>query len=185
MAKQLTCVILAAGKGTRLKRKVAKPILPLLGKCLIDYVIRPVSQLKLSIDYSVIVGHQKEEIKSYLAESNFEFINQDLQLGTGHALQEFVKQTSLDNENILVLCADTPLINSSVLDLFINDFEQSNLMASVLGFEADNPFGYGRIKESDKGIQIIEEKDASDEERKISLVNSEFIFLKNHFLKKN
>ena len=186
MAKQLTCVILAAGKGTRLKRKDAKPLLPLLGKSLIDYVLLPVNQLSCSVDFSVIVGHQKEQIKNYLNEkNNFEFIDQDQQLGTGHALQEFAKQTQLSNENILVLCADTPLINQDILENFISDFEESNVQASVLGFNARNPFGYGRIKTFNNGVSIIEEKEASSEEKKINLVNSGIYLFKKSFLVEN
>ena len=190
MNKKISIVILAAGKGTRLGVETPKPLVSFQQTNLIHQVITEIIKLKnhAQIKLSVILGHQKEMVQDYLNKNfndlNLEFVYQDKQLGTGHAVSEFINQTKSDSDEVMILCADTPLITKSSLTSLIDFKNNSNLNACGLSFIAKNPQGYGRIKRvsPDRGISIIEEKDASAEERKINEVNSGIYLVDQSYL---
>ncbi len=192
MSDSINMVILAAGQGTRLKLDIAKPLCPLNGKKLVDYAIKGIFEfstnlaLKSSLDF--VVGHKKEDVQGYL-ESTYQdkqlsFVVQDQQLGTGHALKCYFDScpTAWDNEYTLVSCADTPLINAYVFEKLLNHLKTENLSAVCASFITDNPRGYGRIVTGEgQGFKIVEEKDATDSEKKITEVNSGvYIFKTKH-----
>ena len=163
------CVILAAGKGSRLKCGVPKPLLSINGKPLLQYVVEA-SRFKENVSVSLVLGHEGEKIESVFKSSTEEVVWQDQQLGTGHALKCFLEQSSVLADNILVLCADTPLLDGELLKRFYTDFFDKNLNASCISFNADDPSGYGRVVKLSKGLKIVEEKDADPSQKKITTV---------------
>ena len=176
------CVILAAGKGSRLKCGVPKPLLSINGKPLLQYVVEA-SRFKENVSVSLVLGHEGEKIESVFKSSTEEVVWQDQQLGTGHALKCFLEQSSVLADNILVLCADTPLLDGELLKRFYTDFFDKNLNASCISFNADDPSGYGRVVKLSKGLKIVEEKDADPSQKKITTVNSGIYLFKKDFLK--
>jgi len=187
--------ILAAGKGTRLKLDEPKALAPLLGKKMIDFTLDSLEELKsvssnILFDIGIVVGHEKEKIMSHLDEndSGFHIAYQQEQLGTGHALQCFLKELPAlyKSDYLIVTCADTPLITSDIYSKMIETLqEKSELNALSISFAAKNPYGYGRIKRGDVGFQIIEEADASVSEQLIKEVNSGLYIFKTSYLKKH
>ncbi len=195
MSDQINAVILAAGKGTRLKIETAKPLCPAGGKTLIDYVLAGLEgfsfKLGKAISYNMVVGYEKEKVKTYVQESypklDFSFAAQEQQLGTGHAVKTFFDAypDAWKNEYTLVVCADTPLITPEAYQQLWEGLKETDADAICASFHAKFPRGYGRIERHEDGFNIIEEKDASEEQKKISEVNSGlYIFrtkhIKNH-----
>jgi len=193
MSDIINTVILAAGKGTRLKLDIAKPLCQSRGKKLVDYVLEGVSEFSLTTDlevnYHFIVGYKGEEVKSYVeskhSEKNIQYVEQKEQLGTGHALKIFFEndKTASKSKYTIVVCADTPLISPSTYKKMLDIIDQNNLDAVCASFTAKNPMGYGRIiKGKEKGFKIREEKDASAEEKKIQEVNSGLYIFKTDYI---
>ncbi len=187
MSDKINIVLLAAGKGTRLNIDIAKPLCPANGKTLVDYVIEELAEIEIEKKLYVVVGHKAENVETHICE-NFpnldkKFILQKEQLGTGHAVKTFLDESpeAKDAEFTIVVCADTPLIKKNTYDQLINKIKNDDLQAVCATFKLANPTGYGRIVHADKGFKIIEEKDASDEIKKINEVNSGlYIFKTEH-----
>ena len=179
---QITAVILAAGKGSRLKCDTPKPLLPIGGKML-DFVLNSTSSLS-NLTTSLVLGHEKELIESAYREVVDEIVWQKEQKGTGHAIMSFMDQTKLDSDLILVLCADTPLLTKDVIQDFYDHMSSNSLDACVMSFRAENPFGYGRIQKCDPGLEIVEEKDATEVQRSITEVNSGIYLFRKSYLEK-
>nr|MBP9095721.1 NTP transferase domain-containing protein [Ignavibacteria bacterium] len=185
--KKLATVILAAGKGKRMRNPdKSKVMFPLKGKPMIQHVV----ELALKIHSEkiiLIVGHQKQTVMDFITEAfkdnmdKISFASQDEQLGTGHA----VMQTKPDLENFegdtLILSGDVPLLRFETVDKFLNFHNANGFSASLLSANFDNPFGYGRIVRDNDGnfIDIVEEKDADDEVKKISEINSGIYIVDN------
>lgn len=184
-------VILAAGQGTRLKVDIAKPMAPLRGKKLIDY------PLQTAIDFlrdegpgriGVVLGHKREEVQAYLEQSykdqNLTYANQTQQNGTADAIKAYLRDCSWSNqcEYTLVLCADTPLLTQDIFKTLMKRIQDENLEAVAASFITPEPKGYGRILRHESGFKIVEEKDASPEQRKIQEVNSGLYLLKTQYL---
>ena len=195
MDDKINTVILAAGKGTRLKVNIPKPLCPILGRTLIDFVIDNLknftSDNNVDNHIGLVVGHEKEKVTKYV-DDNFEelgksFSWQKEQLGTGHALQSFFKDNpnAWNNKFTLVVCADTPLIDKDIYSKIFKKIREDNIDAVCASFMTENPNGYGRIVKGEKGFKIVEEKDASDKEREITEVNSGLYIFRTEFLKQN
>ena len=192
MKAEVNVIILAAGKGTRLGVDTPKPLLRFQGVTLIHQVLTQVLELSslVELTISIVVGHQKEAVKSYISKHfsniNVEFINQDKQLGTGHAVSEFFSQTKLNSNMVMILCADTPLVSMDVFSRLIEFKNQKKLSSSGLSFIATNPYGYGRVKRVNNkiGVSIIEEKDASEADKKIVEVNSGVYLVDREYLER-
>jgi len=166
-------VILAAGKGTRMYSDLPKVLHPLGGKPMVKHVIDTCKELGAE-NIHLIYGHGADEMKLALADEPVHWIEQKEQLGTGHALAQaspFFK----DDEQILVLYADTPLIKPATLRMLL-DTQPTNVKGiSLLTVKLDNPTGYGRIirnKFNGRISAIVEEKDATESEKKITEVNT-------------
>ncbi|MAW06713.1 MAG: UDP-N-acetylglucosamine diphosphorylase/glucosamine-1-phosphate N-acetyltransferase [Halobacteriovoraceae bacterium] len=121
-------------------------------------------------------------IESAFKSSTDEVVWQHQQLGTGHALKCFLDQTTVPADNLLVLCADTPLLDGKLLKRFYADFFDRKLNASCISFNTGDPTGYGRVVKLSKGLKIVEEKDADPLQKKISMVNSGIYLFKKDFL---
>ncbi len=184
MTDKLSIVILAAGKGTRLKLKFPKPLAPLENKTLVDYVVDAAKDLG---DISLVVGHQGELLKEHFKNSNFHYVDQTEQLGTGHAVKMYFDQTKNadDYKYTMIACADTPLITDNVLKELIDEIKADDLDAIAATFNDKDPTGYGRIVRGEKGFKIVEQKDASSEELLINEVNAALYVFKTKYLKEH
>ncbi len=196
MSDSVNIVFLAAGKGTRLKVDIAKPLIELLGAPLVDYVIDGIEEFEekenLQTKYGFVVGYKKDEVESFvrqrLPQDKIEFAHQVEQLGTGHALKTYFDSnpSGYEQEYTLVVCADTPLIREDVYEKLYSDLKKSKADAVCASFHTDNPSGYGRIvKNSGLGFKIVEEKDATEVERKITEVNSGLYIFKTSHIKEH
>ena len=192
MADSFGIVILAAGKGTRLKMDVPKALCPIQGRTLVDCVLENLRKFEnlagIKAETSLVVGHRKEEVQQAVSEKwqNVSFAWQKEQKGTAHALQTYFEQINgaWKKDFTLVVCADTPLITEEEYTKLYETFSSSKELEAVAAvFETPNPFGYGRIVQGDKGFSIIEEKDASEAVRKITTVNSGLYLFKTKHIK--
>ena len=192
MKQDITCVILAAGKGTRLKLSTPKALLTVCGSKMVDYAVNTCSEFVNKCDLSgvvsIIVGHKKESVIEHIklyGNDQLEFIHQEQQNGTGHAVKEFCSQTKSESDYVLIMCVDTPLVDSKIVESFYHNFKQSQADASVATFVASSPTGYGRIvkQESCRGFRIVEEQDADNEIKKITKVNSGLYLFRRDYLK--
>jgi bifunctional UDP-N-acetylglucosamine pyrophosphorylase/glucosamine-1-phosphate N-acetyltransferase len=184
--------ILAAGKGTRLKIERPKVLCPALGRALVDHVVdatlKFADEVKIPSHLTAIVGHKKEEVEAHL-KANFKapisFAWQREQRGTGDALRSYFSENSANEkyEYTFVVCADTPLVTAETyLRLWQEMQSQSQLQAVAGTFMTPAPHGYGRIIRGKKGFRIVEEKDATPEERETQEVNSGFYLIRTSFL---
>jgi bifunctional UDP-N-acetylglucosamine pyrophosphorylase/glucosamine-1-phosphate N-acetyltransferase len=167
---KLKVIILAAGKGTRMRSEKPKVLFKVAGKPMIDYVIKVAEALSKEI--VVVVGNQSEKVVEHLNGKDIVFIEQQVQKGTGHAVM-CAKDTFKDFDGkVLILCGDMPLITYDTLKKFIENSMESEL--SFISVKTDNPTGYGRVvRGADKKVlKIVEEKDANENEKKISEINT-------------
>lgn len=168
-------VILAAGEGKRMKTKHSKVLHEVCGSALIDWVFDAVEKVG-STKNIVVVGHKAEEVKEHLGDSAV-YALQAEQLGTGHAVQMAVD--FLTEEDTLVTCGDMPLLNADSLKEAYEMHKASGNSITLFTASVANPFGYGRIiRDGDNVSRIVEEKDATDDEKKITEINSGTYFFK-------
>lgn len=185
----LDVLILAAGLGTRMKSEKAKVLHKLGGKPLIAHVCRTASSLDPRKIY-VVVGHQADEVKAaVLLELNgekVEFAYQNQQLGTGHAVNSAREFLQNENSTLLVLSGDVPMIKAQTLAALVQQHHTHRgrgAACTILTVKLDDPTGYGRIARNDLGFdRIVEQKDASEEERKIKEINSGIYCFDTHLL---
>ena len=165
-------VILAAGKGTRMKSDLPKVLHKVAGISMLEHVFRSVNAINPEKTVTV-VGHKAELVEQVLA-GQTEFVRQTEQLGTGHAV--LMSEPVLENlaGQTLVIAGDTPLITGESLKNLIDFHINHKNVATILTAEADNPFGYGRIVRNQHGevLKIVEQKDASDFEQQIKEINT-------------
>ena len=155
-------LILAAGQGTRMKSRKPKVLHPLCGKSLIAHVLDKLADLNLARTF-VVVGHRAVE-----------FVEQQPQQGTGHALMVSAPQLESLSGSLLVLYGDTPLVSSHMLSQLLETREAAKADQVLLTAEYEEPFGYGRIVREPDGTLagIVEEKDATPEQRIIREINT-------------
>lgn len=178
--QQTSIVILAAGKGTRMKSNIPKVLHKICGKEMLYYIVR--ESLKLSDDVSVVLGFQAEQIKNAMKQyfgDTINFISQDLENypGTGGALMQYKPK----NKKVLVLNGDMPLVNDKEIQKLI--LQDSQITMSVI--DKKNTNGYGRVVIKDNEVlKIVEEKDASDEILSLSTLNAGVYSFDSEILKK-
>ena len=180
----IATIILAAGKGTRMKSDLVKVLHSLLGLPMLSYTIDlSLNEIK-SKKTIVVVGHQADQIKERFKDTRIQFTLQEEQLGTGHAVLQAIPFLQKFNGTVLILCGDVPLVRGETLRSFINHFWENESTLSVLTAVVEHPLGYGRILRSREGWleKIVEEKDASEEERMIREINTGIFCVKAPFL---
>lgn len=165
-------VVLAAGKGTRMKSKLYKVLHKVCGKAMVEHVVDAARELNPA-KIVTIVGHGAEDVEKVLAGKS-EFAFQEKQLGTGHAVM-MASDLLADKEGAtLVVTGDTPLFTSETFAKLFKYHAESENAATVLTAEAPNPFGYGRIIRDDQGnvLRIVEQKDGNPDELKVKEINT-------------
>ena len=167
-------VILAAGKGTRMKSNTPKVLHEIYGKTLLGYVLDNVKNI--TSENFVIVGHCAEEVEAYVKNNytNSKTVLQSPQLGTGHAVSMVCPYLNNYEGLVLILCGDTPLITEDTLKKFVEYHNSVNSDLTVMSTLFDDPTNYGRIiREADNTLKcIVEEKDATHEQKKVKEVNA-------------
>jgi len=165
-------VVLAAGRGTRMKSKLYKVLHPIAGCPMVQHVIDRLKCLHLN-ELITVVGHGAEKVMEHIGEEST-FVTQEEQLGTGHAVLQ-AEDILRDKEGTtIVVCGDTPLLTKETLEALFAHHEQVGAKATVLTAKAPNPSGYGRVirNENNNVERIVEHKDASADELKIDEINT-------------
>ncbi|MFT6790845.1 MAG: bifunctional UDP-N-acetylglucosamine pyrophosphorylase/glucosamine-1-phosphate N-acetyltransferase [Cellvibrionaceae bacterium] len=179
----LDIIVLAAGRGTRMKSDLPKVLHPIAGRPMLVHVLDALEPFRDRAIH-LVVGHGSELLKKTLGDDPpINFIEQQQQLGTGHAVQQVISALETA-ETVLILYGDVPLIQTHTLEQLVQKVNKSAL--SLLTVTLDNPNGYGRIIRDSKGSvkAIAEQKDASDEQRKIREVNTGIMAVNGRQLKR-
>lgn len=165
-------VILAGGQGKRMKADMPKPLFKVLGEPMLEWVISACEEANVS-DICVIKGFMGEMIDNYLG-GRYRTALQAERLGTGHAVMQAIPFLNEDKSgHTLVLCGDAPFIDADTLSNALAAHIEQNNAVTVITAELENPFGYGRIIRTETGISgIVEQKDASEEQKAVREVNS-------------
>lgn len=169
-------IILAAGKGTRMKSELPKVLHSIFDKPLLGYVLDAAKDSGL-VDYSyVIVGHKSEQVEKYLSENyaSAKSILQSPQLGTGHAVSMALPYMEDFAGEVIILCGDTPLIKPETLKALVESHRSNKSDITVMSAIFENPTNYGRIVRNSDGSlnSIVEEKDATLEQKQIKEINA-------------
>jgi len=175
-------VVLAAGRSTRFKTQKSKQLYPICGQAMVVYPLRVLESL--SIPISLVLGYQRDEIRHEVEREGVKdvaFVVQEEQKGTGHALA--CTQHTWDKEHLLVLNGDTPLITKDLLVKMINEHCAKDAAITFLTTTVDNPTGYGRVITENGTVRIVEEKDCTPEQRKVTTVNAGFYIMKTSFVR--
>src|SRR5690625_2976265 len=165
-------IILAAGKGTRMKSKLHKMLHSVVGRPMIQHVIEQLQSIQLD-EMATVVGYGAEEVTQRIGHES-KYVTQEEQLGTGHAVLQ--AETLLGNVDgtTIVVCGDTPLITKETYQALIDHHEKVGSKGTVLTAKAPNPTGYGRVIRNDKNQveRIVEHKDATEQERLVDEINT-------------
>jgi UDP-N-acetylglucosamine diphosphorylase/glucosamine-1-phosphate N-acetyltransferase len=176
-------LILAAGKGTRMKSDLAKVLHILNGKPLLHYSLEAAKEAGAEKIVAVI-GHQADRIRDEFVNSGCLFVEQKPQLGTGHAVLRS-KDLLADYEGLtVILCGDVPLLKATTIKSLIDNHLTAKAVVSVLTTIPPPPHAYGRIVKDDKGniLKIVEHKDATESEKKIGEINTGIYCVDTQFL---
>ncbi|MBB6177765.1 MULTISPECIES: bifunctional UDP-N-acetylglucosamine diphosphorylase/glucosamine-1-phosphate N-acetyltransferase GlmU [Anoxybacillus] len=165
-------IILAAGQGTRMRSKLYKVLHPVCGKPMVQHVVDAISTLHVD-RLITVVGFGAERVKEQLGNQS-EYVIQEQQLGTAHAVMQAAPHLADKDGVTLVVCGDTPLITSETMEALLHHHLQTKAKATILTALAEDPTGYGRIVRNKDGHveKIVEHKDATEEERKIREINT-------------
>lgn len=169
-------IILAAGKGTRMKSDTPKVLHTIFDKTLVGYVIDAVNNTGLADENFVIVGHQAERVEEYINKNydNAKCVLQSPQLGTGHAVSMALPYLKDFDGEVIILCGDTPLITSETIKEFVEYHRKNKSDLTVMSAIFENPTNYGRIIRNQDGSlnSIVEEKDATPEQKAVKEINA-------------
>jgi len=166
-------LVLAAGLGTRMKSSRAKVLHEVMQKPMILHVMDTIKNLSLNYTF-VIVGYQKEKVAELLSGYHATCITQEKQLGTGHAVLCAEKELTSIGGRVLILSGDVPLIRDETLQAMLAEHAQNKPVLSLMTTSLDDPTNYGRIVRSNQGklLGIVEEKDATNEQKEIREINA-------------
>jgi len=182
MQPSMTAVVLAAGKGTRMKSARAKVLHEVFFRPMIHHVLLAVDEANID-RCAVIVGHQRQEVLETLASFPVTPVIQEEQLGTGHAVL-CAEAACGHTDQVMILCGDTPLIQAATLRAMIAAHREQKAALTLMTTLLDQPFGYGRILSDAQGtvLAIVEEKDATEEQRRIKEINAGIYLAERRFL---
>ena len=167
---KLKTLILAAGKGTRMKSELPKVLHKVNGMPMIEKIMKILEGLKPE-ENILILGHKKELVAAALGE--IEYVVQEEQLGTGHAIMMAEEKLKGYDGDVMVVCGDTPLLKEETLAKLWEKHRNTGAATTVLSSIYENPFGYGRIVKEDGSVKaIVEQKDATPEQAAIKEVNA-------------
>lgn len=178
----LDIVILAAGKGTRMKSSKPKVMQEFVGQSFLQRVINTAKELDPN-KIIPIIGYKADEIKNYFLNQQLNFVIQKEQLGTGHAVMQAINE--ITSQLTLILYGDVPLINHELLLRLIDASKKTGI--GLVTFDKNKPTGFGRIVRDDnkqKIIKIVEEKDCDHEQKKINEINTGIMCVQSDHLKK-
>ena len=169
---KLKAVILAAGKGTRMKSDLPKVVHTIDGKCLVDYAIEAAKGAGAD-EVCLVVGYKSDVVKESIQNKDVTFVMQDEQLGTGHAVK-CAKDFMGEDGQTMILFGDTPLITAKTLKNLADYHKEKGNTVTVLSAMMEDPTGYGRIIRDEKGnfVKSVEHKDANEKELASHEVNS-------------
>ena len=182
--QKMNIVILAAGMGKRMHSRLPKVLQPLAGRSMLDHVLDS-TEAFVQTARVVVVGHGAEVVKAHCeGRAGVRFALQEPQLGTGHALKQALPELNMADPRTLVCLGDVPLLSAKTIERVRDEAEHSDLV--LLTVKLDNPKGYGRILRNSSGAVcgIVEEKDATSEERLITEVNTGIMCLPTARLEK-
>jgi len=180
---KLKVVVLAAGQGKRMCSSTPKVLHDVLGKSMLSHVLGNIEALSPQ-GIVLIAGHGSERVYTAIEKAHHvSLVKQSEQLGTGHAVQQ-AEAACEDAEDVLIVCGDTPLLTVETLASLLQEHVRLNSDISFLSAEMANPTGYGRVRRNGAGgvERIVEERDASDEEKLIQEVSSGIFCVKRDFL---
>ncbi len=173
--KDVATIVLAAGKGTRMKSATAKVLHPLCGQPLIHYPLQLAADLGSSRTV-VVVGHQREDVESAVGGAGFQnvqFAHQEQQLGTGHAVMSALPALKGTEGPLLILYGDVPLLQKNTVARLAKEWRRVKGPLAFIAFRPADPTGYGRVIETDGQVcAIVEHRDCTPAQRRIGLVNS-------------
>lgn len=193
--KNTCAVVLAAGKGKRMKSNIPKVLHKIGGRPIVDYLVSTLENLKIP-KIILVVGYKKkmvfdffkqnrqDVVKTLRAPQKIEFVEQKKLLGTGHAVLQTEDILADFRGEILVLCGDVPFLSGYTIKKLIRTHRKTKAKATVLTAILDKPKGYGRIvRRKDRSLEkIVEEKDASEKEKKIKEINTGSFCFNSKFL---
>lgn len=171
---RVAAVILAAGMGTRMKSSKAKVLHEIGGRPMITYVVDTAQRIAGS-NIVLVIGHQAETVKAVVAQNaDVAYTLQTQQLGTGHAVRCALPQIPAETKEVVILYGDVPLLRPETIEMLVREHRKNNNQVTVLAVEVENPTGYGRILCDTKGRfrEIVEQADASEDQKKIKLINT-------------
>jgi UDP-N-acetylglucosamine diphosphorylase/glucosamine-1-phosphate N-acetyltransferase len=176
-------LILAAGKGTRMKSDMAKVLHVLEGKPLLHYSLEAARNAKAE-KIVVIVGHQSDKVRESFPDPALVFVQQMPQLGTGHAVMQAADALKDYQGLTVILCGDVPLLKPQTIRRLIRSHQESQSCITVLTTEPPGPHSYGRIVKDDQGdiLKIVEHRDANDAEKEIREINTGIYCVETPFL---
>jgi bifunctional UDP-N-acetylglucosamine pyrophosphorylase/glucosamine-1-phosphate N-acetyltransferase len=180
--QKITSIILAAGKGTRMKSAKAKVLHEVFFRPMIHHVLDAAIGAGIK-KHAVIIGHQRNRVNKTLVSYEVATVVQEEQLGTGHAVL-CAESACTDSDTIMILCGDTPLIRPETLSDMLQQHKKQSAAITLMTTTLDNPFGYGRIITGEKNLvtAIVEEKDATPEQRAISEINAGIYVTSSEYL---
>jgi bifunctional UDP-N-acetylglucosamine pyrophosphorylase / glucosamine-1-phosphate N-acetyltransferase len=181
--KPLSSLILAAGKGTRMKSDLAKVLHPLRGRPLLDYsldVAREVGSERIA----VVIGHQAETVRETFSGQGLIFVEQREQLGTGHAVLMARDSFRGYEGTVLILCGDVPLLRPATIIALYEKHRRDASAVTVMTVVLEDPVHYGRVVKNEKGevVKIVEMRDATEEEKRIREINTGIYCAEGRFL---
>jgi len=173
MTEPFSVIILAAGKGTRMKSSKAKVLHEVFYAPMVQHVLNSVNTLDVSKTV-IVIGHQKESVQNKLKDFNVSFAEQTIQLGTGHAVLAAETALSAFSGTVMILCGDTPLIRPAMLSNLLNSHVENSAKVTLVTTLLDDPTNYGRIISDTEGNirAIVEHKDANENELLVKEINA-------------
>jgi len=168
-------IILAAGEGTRMKSRIPKVLHPMCGRSMLGHAIAAARELDPE-RLVVVVGHGRDQVSAHLADvaPDAQVVVQERQGGTGHAVRMVIEALGVIRGQVIVTYADMPLLRAATLDALAREHETARNIVTVLTARTSDPAGYGRIVRDASGAmtEIVEESDATEEQRRIDEINS-------------